>query len=474
MKGVLSMFQIKLSDPVSVHFIGIGGISMSALAELLHRQGFRVSGSDLKSTSITSHLEELGITIFYTQQASNIPADCSVVIYTAAVHADNPELSRAVELGLPVLERKDLLGQIMTQYLHVAGIAGSHGKTTTTSMLSLMLLEGGLDPTVLVGGVLDGIGGNLRMGSSDYLVAEACEYCNSFLSFHPTDAIILNIEAEHLDFFRDLEDIRHSFRKYAQILPASGTLVINGDIERLSELTEMLQANVVTYGLCDTPEQCTDYDYAASDISFDANGFGSYDLYRNGSLLGRIMLHVIGTHNISNSVAAAALALSYGVSFEAVSFALRKYTGTKRRFEYKGLVNGIRVYDDYAHHPSEIAATLQAARACVSGQQKLWCLFQPHTFSRTKAFLHEFAEALSHADSVVLADIYSASREKDPGDISSADIAALLKEKGKDVYHFHSFEEIEKYLLANCRQGDLLITMGAGDIVNVAESLISI
>ncbi len=467
------MFQISFSSPVSVHFIGIGGISMSALAELLHKQGFRVSGSDLKVTPLTEHLENLGITVSYTQQASNITKDCSVVIYTAAVHADNPEMVRAKELGLPILERKDLLGQLMKQYRHVAGIAGSHGKTTATSMLSLMLMEGKLDPTVLVGGVLDGIGGNLRMGSDNYLVAEACEYCNSFLSFYPTDAIILNIEAEHLDFFKDLEDIRNSFRKYAEILPTSGTLVINGDIERLSELTDKLSANVVTYGLCEDVAQCASYDYAATDCSFDSNGFGSYDLYKNGTFLGRIALRVIGRHNISNSLAAAALAFSYGVSFDAVSAALLKYTGTHRRFDFKGLANGIRIYDDYAHHPSEISATLSAARACVSGDQRLCCVFQPHTFSRTKAFLPEFAESLSFADVIVLADIYSASRETDPGDISSGDIASLLKEKGKEVYYFHSFEEIEKFLFNHCKSGDLLITMGAGDIVSVAESMVS-
>ncbi len=466
------MFQISFSDPVSVHFIGIGGISMSALAELLHYQGFRVSGSDLKSTPLTEHLQSLGITVSYTQQATNLPADCAVVIYTAAVHGDNPEMVEAKVRNLPILERKDLLGQLMKQYVHVAGIAGSHGKTSTTSMLSLMLLEGKLDPTILVGGVLDGIGGNLRMGSDNYLVAEACEYCNSFLSFFPTDAIILNIEAEHLDFFKDLDDIRRSFRKYAELLPASGNLVINGDIENLSELTNLLTANVITYGISDTAEGCMAYDYAATNCSFDKNGFGSYDFYEKGTFLGRVSLRVIGMHNISNSLAAAALAFCYGVSFDAVAAALLSYTGTHRRFEYKGTAEGIRVYDDYAHHPSEISATLGAARACVSGTQKLWCTFQPHTFSRTKAFLPEFAESLALADAVVLADIYSASREKDPGDISSADIASLLKKKGKEVYHFHTFEEIEKFLFTHCKPEDLLITMGAGDIVSVAESMV--
>lgn len=465
------MYQIDFTHPVRVHFIGIGGISMSGLAELLFRQGFAVSGSDLKESTITEHLCTLGLTIYYKQAAENITPDCDFVVYTAAVHADNPEMVRASELGLPVLERKDLLGQIMKQYRHSVGVSGSHGKTTTTSMLSLMLLEGQLDPTILVGGVLDGIGGNLRMGSIDYLVAEACEYCDSFLSFFPTDEIILNIEAEHLDYFKDLAHIRRSFRKYVELLPAGGTLVLNECIENPEEFTDGLPIRVLTYGICDSAADCSRYNLAATAISFDSNGFGSYDFYYNGALLGRVKLSVIGRHNIANSLAAAALALTYGVSFEQICAALLKYTGTKRRFEYKGMANGVRVYDDYAHHPSEISATLSAARACVSGSEELWVAFQPHTFSRTKAFLPEFAEALSLADHVVLADIYSASREKDPGDISSGDIERLIKEKGKDVYYFHSFDEIQNFLSAHCKPQDLLITMGAGDLVTIAEKM---
>lgn len=466
------MYQIDFTAPAPVHFIGIGGISMSALAELLCRHGFFVSGSDLKPSPLTERLKELGVTVYDKQEAQNIHPEVSFVVYTAAVHADNPEMVRARELGLPILERKDLLGQIMKQYRHAVGISGTHGKTTTTSMLSLMLLEGNLNPTVLVGGVLPDIGGNLRVGSTDYLVAEACEYSNSFLSFFPTDAIILNIEAEHLDFFKDLADIRHSFRKYVELLPKGGTLVLNECIETPAELTDGLSLRVLTYGLCDTAADRTKYNAAAVNPSFDKNGFGSYDFYYDGSLLGRVDLNVIGRHNISNSLAAATLALTYGVSFEHIASALKKYTGTCRRFEHKGDVNGVRIYDDYAHHPSEILATLSAARACLSSGGELWCTFQPHTFSRTKALLHELAEALSEADHIVLADIYSASRETDPGDISSGDIARLLQEKGKDVYHFHTFQEIENFLSAHCRSHDLLITMGAGDIVTVAENLL--
>lgn len=467
------MMNIDFTKPSKLHFIGIGGISMSALAELMAYRGFTVSGSDLKMTPLTERLRTLGIHVSYSQSGHNVPADCTAVIYTAAVHSDNPEMVRAKELNIPVLERKELLGQIMKLYHRVAGVAGSHGKTTTTSMLSLMLIEEGLDPTVMVGGVLDAIGGNLRIGSNnDYLVAEACEYCNSFLSFYPTDAIILNVEAEHLDFFTDLDDIRNSFRAYAKLLPKDGILVINGECDRPADLVEGVAAKVVTYGICDSPADCNKYDVCATEISFGPDGCGNYDLYRNGTLLGRISLRVLGRHNISDSLAAVALALCYGVSFRSVSKALIKYTGTHRRFEYKGSKDGIRIYDDYAHHPSEIRATLTAARSCVAPGEKLWCVFQPHTYSRTKAFLSDFADVLALADSIVLADIYSASREVDPGDISSEDIARLLWEKGKEVYYFHSFSEIENFLSTHCEANDLLITMGAGDIVSVAEHLI--
>lgn len=467
------MYQIDFQKPSRMHFIGIGGISMSALAEFMQHRGFQVSGSDLKCTPITTRLSELGVSISYEQCASNVTSDCSFVVYTAAVHPDNPEMVRARELGLPVLERKELLGQIMLLFGHVAGISGSHGKTTTTSMLSLMMLEGKKDPTIMVGGVLDGIEGNLHIGSGDALIAEACEYCNSFLSFHPTDAVILNVEAEHLDFFKDLEDIRHSFRRYTELLPAGGTLVINGNIDNYKDFSDDLPIQVLTYGIAESTAGISRYNLCATNVSFDENGFGSYDFYENGDLLGRVSLHVLGRHNVENSLAAIGLALTYGVSFEDICRALLKFSGTHRRFEFKGLVNGIRLYDDYAHHPSEIRATLSAARSCVKKDERLWVTYQPHTFSRTKAFLHEFADALANADCIVLADIYSASREKDPGDISSGDIAELLRQKGKEVYYFHSFSEIENFLLGHCQPNDLLITMGAGDIETVAQHLLS-
>ncbi len=467
------MYKINFKSPVPVHFIGIGGISMSGLAELLYRNGFPVTGSDTHRSHVTDHLSNLGISIAYEQRAEDLSKSLGLVVYTAAVKEDNPELCEARRLGIPVMDRAELLGQVMLQYQNAVAVSGTHGKTTTTSMLSLMMLEGGLDPTISVGGILDAIHGNMRIGHSGHFITEACEYTNSFLKFHPTSEIILNIEAEHLDFFRDLDDIRHSFRLFAQKLPKDGNLVINAEIPNYREITEGLDCRIMTYGiyegatdLANPPDR---YDYAAANLSFDEFGHGSYDLIRRGEFVSRIRLRVVGIHNISNSLSAIALADTFGISAEQIQKALDSFTGTERRFEYKGEAGGAVIIDDYAHHPTEIRATLTSALACP--HRRLWCVFQPHTYSRTKLLFPDFVSALSLADVIVLADIYAA-READPGDISSGDLAKALSEAGKDVHYFKSFDEIETYLLENLVNGDLLITMGAGDIVSVGEALL--
>lgn len=463
------MYQIHFDKPVHVHFIGIGGISMSAIAELLYQKHFTISGSDEKHSKVTTHLEEMGILVSYGQRASNLTDDIDCVVYTAAVKADNPELSAAKSKGLPVLERAELLGQLMKNYRHAIGISGSHGKTTTTSMVSMILLEAKLDPTIAVGGILDWIGGNMRLGKSDYFVAESCEYTNSFLKFYPTHEIILNIEAEHLDFFHDLEEIRHSFRLFAEKVPADGHLIVNGEIENYKELFAHLSCPTITYGISKECSATQEYDYSACAVSFNELGYGSYDCYHHDTLLGRIVLNVVGLHNVSNSLAAIALADSLGISFASIQTALASYTGTERRFEKKGVIGGITIIDDYAHHPSEIRATLTAAKQYP--HHDIWCVFQPHTYSRTKIFLHEIAQELSLADHVVLADIYAA-RETDPGDISSQDICRELQTLQTEVHYFPCFDEIENFLLSHCVSGDLVITMGAGDIFMVGDSLL--
>lgn len=467
------MYQIDFNNPIHIHFIGIGGISMSALARLLLSRGFTISGSDWNESDLTKELESLGIRVFLGQHAANITPDIDLVVYTAAVHTDNEEYCRAAELQLPMMPRSVLLGQIMKQYPHSVGIAGTHGKTTTTSIISALLLAGDLDPTIAVGGVLDLIGGNLRIGASDYFVAEACEYTNTFLSLYPTDAIILNIEEDHLDFFKDLADIRSSFAKYVSLVPASGTAYVNAEIEDYAALFADASCHVESYGILDGEVSLENlsvpYTYAAANIRYDNNGCGSFDFIAHNKFLGRVSLGLIGRHNVSNALPSIALALNYGVSMETVQAVLPTFTGTRRRFEYKGTLEGIRIYDDYAHHPTEIRATLSSARNC--GQNRIVTVFQPHTYTRTKALLPEFAEALTLSDVVVLAKIYAA-RETDTLGVSSHTLAEEISKKGKEVYSFETFDEVENFLLKFCHEGDLLITMGAGDIVKVGENLL--
>lgn len=457
------MYKIDFSKPVHVHFIGIGGISMSGFAELLHTLGFTVSGSDKTESRITKHLEDSGIHIIYGQSASNITPDIDLIVYTAAISKDNPEYAQALTSGIPMMDRAEMVGQVMSNYKSAIAIAGTHGKTTTTSMVSHIYLAAGMDPTISVGGILKAIEGNLRIGRSGNFITEACEYTNSFLKFNPTSAIILNIEADHLDFFKDLDDIRNSFRQFARKLPEQGLLIINGEIDNVEGITADLTCRTVSYGLSG------DYDYSAANITFDDMGRGAFDLMEQGTVLGHISLSVVGMHNISNALAAAALALSLGISMEAVAGGLASFTGTDRRFELKGTVGGITVIDDYAHHPTEIKATLSSAFKYP--HKDLWCVFQPHTYTRTRALLDDFAEALCGADKIVLTDIYAA-REKNTGDISSLDLRDKLENMGKEVYYFPSFDEIENFLLEHCTNGDMLITMGAGDVVLIGESLL--
>ncbi len=457
------MYQIDFKHPGNVYFIGIGGISMSGFAQLLHEYGFTVHGSDAHESKITDHLESLGIHIIYGQAFENITKDIDFVVYTAAIHPDNPEYRAAKELGIPMMERAQMVGQVMKNYPNAIAVSGTHGKTTTTSMISHIFLQAELDPTISVGGILDAIGGNIRVGHSENFITEACEYTNSFHKFFPTAGIILNIDADHLDFFKDIQEIRQSFHTFAGLIPEDGILIINGDIPNLAEITQGLSCRIITFGL---EHAC---DYSAENITFDENGCGHYDLIHNGQKEAQIALHVIGRHNVLNSLSAIALARYFDISMETIQKGLLAFKGTERRFEVKGSFQGVTVVDDYAHHPTEIKATLTAAEKYP--HKHLWCVFQPHTYSRTRALLPEFAEALSHAENIILADIYAA-REKDPGDISSRTLQAEIEKHGKKAYYFPSFEEIEKFLKENCINGDLLITMGAGDVVNIGEDLV--
>lgn len=459
------MYQINFKEPIHVHFIGIGGISMSGLAEILLKAGFPVSGSDAKKSPLTEHLTALGARVAYGQRAENITDDIELIVYTAAISKENPEYMEAVSKNVPMMTRAELLGQIMKNYKTPIAISGTHGKTTTTSMISEVLLAGDTDPTLSIGGILKSIGGNIRVGKSDYFVTEACEYTNSFLSFFPRISIILNIEEDHMDFFKDIDDIRSSFHRFAKLLPEDGYLIINSGIEQLSEVTKDLSCKIITFG------KDTTSDYSYTDAAFDEMGKASYTLLKNGTPAGRIELGVVGEHNILNSLSVIALMDLLSIEKETVLRALNAFNGTDRRFEYKGSIAGVTILDDYAHHPTEIKATLKAAANYP--HKTLWCVFQPHTYTRTKAFLKEFAQALSLADKVILTDIYAA-REKNTIGITSLDLLNELEKLGKECYYFPSFDEIENFLLENCINGDLLITMGAGDVVKIGENLLGI
>lgn len=457
------MYTIDFHKPIHVHFIGIGGISMSGLAEILLEEGFTISGSDSKESELTDHLTANGAQIFYGQRASNIIDGIDLVVYTAAIHPDNPEYACAKEKGIPMMTRADLLGQIMTNYKTPIAVSGTHGKTTTTSMASHVLLEGGMDPTISVGGILPAIGGNLRVGNSDTFITEACEYTNSFLSFFPKISIILNIDADHLDFFKDIDDIRHSFRLFAEKLPADGTLIINSDTPHYEDIIEDLPCRVITYGL----EH--EADYTAEQITYDEFGHPTFICKYKGNPVGTFSLKVPGIHNVSNALSVIALGYLLALDPDVIQKGLTNFTGTDRRFQFKGEIGGVTIIDDYAHHPTEIKATLTSAKNYP--HKTTWCVFQPHTYTRTKALLPDFAEALTLADHVVLADIYAA-REKNTLGVSSKDLQRCILELGTPCEYFPTFDEIENYLLENCVGGDLLITMGAGDVVQIGEHLL--
>ncbi len=457
------MYQIDFQHPIHIHFIGIGGISMSGLAEILLKARFTVSGSDAKASPLTELLKEQGAQIFYGQRASNIQEGTDLVVYTAAIHPDNPEYQAAFEKKIPMMTRAELLGQLMTNYQTPIAVSGTHGKTSTTSMASHILLAAEKDPTISVGGILKAIHGNIRVGGQETFITEACEYTNSFLSFFPKISIILNIDADHLDFFKDLDDIRHSFRLFAQKLPSDGTLIINSDIPDYEEITKGLPCRILTYG--SDPAS----DYSVSDITYNELAHPTFTLLKKGEPMGKISLLVPGIHNVWNAVAALALGDLLGIDLPTMQKGLSDFSGADRRFEKKGTLGGVTIIDDYAHHPTEIAATLKAARNYP--HKKLWCVFQPHTYTRTKALMDDFAKALSLADQVVLADIYAA-RETDTLGISSDMLREMIEKLGTTACYFPSFDAIETFLLEHCEEGDLLITMGAGDVVQIGEHLL--
>ena len=455
-----------LSEYKHIHCVGIGGIGLSAIAKILLSRGFWVSGSDLKPGEITEKLKNQGALIFTDHDESNVQGS-DLVVYSSAVSQDNPELVAARRNGIPIATRAEVLGQLMKEFNHSIAVAGTHGKTTTTSMIALILENAGYDPTILTGGNLSAFNDNVKVGKGDFIVTEACEYMDSFLSLHPKYKIILNIDSDHLDYFKDIDHIVSSFERFARLEPDDGVVIAYTANPFVLSIVKNLSCRVITFGL---DEQS---DYYAKNIQFNSLGMPSFDLFYKGEKLGFLQLAVPGEHNIINALAAAACSRDLGVDTKHIISTLENYTGTQRRFDIIGVSkNGIRVVDDYAHHPTEIKATLAASKNVP--HKNLWCLFQPHTYTRTLALFDEFANAFQLADKVILAEIYAA-REKNIYKISSKELLAEIKRTHpeKEVYYFESFDEIANFVLNNGESGDLVITMGAGDIYKVAEIILS-
>ncbi|NBG89065.1 UDP-N-acetylmuramate--L-alanine ligase [Isachenkonia alkalipeptolytica] len=446
-----------------IHLIGIGGISMSGIAEILLKEGFQVSGSDVAATPITERLKAKGARIDFGHHGTLVE-DADLIVYSAAIKGDNPERVLGQKSNIPEIDRAKMLGKIMKSYPYAIAIAGSHGKTTTTSFISLLLEYSDLDPTIMVGGNLAEIGGNIKIGNSDYFVTEACEYYESFLQFQPKIGVLLNIDKDHLDYFQDMDHIIRAFKGFAELVPPEGHLIAFNDNEHIRGILPDIHCQKVTYGLRE------DSDFTAENVVYNDLAHPSFDLYYQGKNLGPITLQIPGMHNVYNALAAIATAFVLGIPLEDIQKNITRFKGIHRRFDVLGKVKGATIVDDYAHHPAEIEATLEAVRNYK--HRKVWCVFQPHTFSRTKALLDDFSKAFALADHVILADIYAA-REKDDGVVSSESLLALM-ENHPDTYYLKSFEEIRDFLYPRIQAEDIVLTMGAGDVYRIGEMLLDL
>ena len=457
------MFLKEMDKAKPVHMIGIGGISMSGIAEILLSMGYTVTGSDSHLSEITERLEKNNIKVYNGQRAENV-IGAGIVVYTAAIKPDNPELSKARELNIPTIERSEFLGELTKLYSETIAVSGTHGKSTTTSMISLIFMEALKDPTIQVGADLKQLNGtNYRIGNSPYFIVEACEYVESFLKFSPKTAIILNIEEDHLDYYRDINHIKSAFYKFAELVPEDGKIIINADNQNCNEIVEKMKSKVITFGIENEKANWT-----ARNIHLNANGHYFFTA-TSDSLSIDITLSVFGMHNVYNALAAVATASLYNIEPFIIQKALADFTGAHRRFEYTGTFNNAQVYDDYAHHPTEIKATIEAAKNLP--HNKLWIIFQPHTYSRTSTLFDEFANAFKETDEVILADIYAA-REIDTGVVSSQKLALAINEISNNCTYLGSFDKIKDYLKENVKENDLVLTVGAGDVYKIGKDLV--
>ena len=447
-----------------LHFVGIGGIGMSGIAEILIDQGFTITGSDRAASDNTERLEALGAKVYIGHEATNLEPDVDAVVYSSAVRTDeNPETIAAQQRKIPVIRRAEMLAEVM-RLKYGIGIAGTHGKTTTPSMVSLVLMEGGVDPTVIVGGRLHGLAGsNARMGKGDFIVVEADEYDRSFLSITPTIAVLTSLETDHLDCYRDLEDIKGAFIQFAAKVPFYGFVVLCLDEPALQDIMPRIKKKIITYGLNGQA------DLQAVDIAHKANRT-RFTVLRNGAELGEIEIQIPGKHNVLNALAAIAVGLELDVPFAKVKAGIEKFTGVFRRWEVKAELQGLTIVDDYAHHPTEIKVTLTGVKA--GWRRRVICVFQPHLYSRTRDFYDDFGRSFFNADVLVITDVYPAREEPIQG-VSGELIANAAREFGhKQVHYVPDKKSIPEFLMKIKQEGDIIITMGAGDIWRFGEQFI--
>ena len=447
-----------------IHLIGIGGISMSAIAETLKNWNFTVTGSDLTQSKITDNLNNHGIHTTIGHDLEN-SKKADLIIYSAAISESDPEILIAKENNIPLIGRGQFVGYLTKIYKEAICISGTHGKTTTTSMISICFINGQKDPSIEVGALLENIGGNYRVGNSEYFILESCEYKGNFLKFYPNTEVILNIDNDHLDYYKTFDNIIKTFQDFALLLPENGLLVTNADDENCYNLKNIVKSNFISYGI-----ENEDANFVAKNICFDKNGFAKFDVYKNNEFYTTIELSIAGKHNILNALACTAVCDYHGISSDIIVKSLKSFKGAERRLEFKGNLPGnISIFDDYAHHPTEIKATANAIKN--KEYNKSWVIFQPHTYSRTKYLLNDFAEAISNFDNIIILDIYAA-RENNTFNISSKDLVNKLNENGKKATYMPDFKEVVSFVKNNSEKNDIIITLGAGTVTNIGPMLL--
>ena len=458
------MFEINIDDSKykNIFFIGIGGISMSALAELMLYKGYKVYGSDRMPSINTEKLEKNGATIYYEHKKEHIE-NMDLVIFTDAISFDNEEYMAAVKEKIDLVDRATFLGAIMKNYKNSIAVSGTHGKTTTTSMITEIIKDLDLNPTIMLGGQLKDIDGNIKIGDENLFLTEACEYKANILKYFPTTEIILNIDEDHLDYFDNIDHIIRTFKGYVDNLHGDDYVILNVDDENVETLFPIDNCKVFTFGIKN------DADLRAKNIDFSEDGFPTYDLYLKGKKICHVELSVLGRHNVLNSLAAIAATYVNNIPLEDAIIGLKNYKGVERRLEEKGYYKGTKIMDDYAHHPTEIKSSIHAIKNACKG--KLYTIFQPHTYTRTKLLLDAFANSFDESDVIIITDIYAA-REKDYGDIHSKTLRDAISEHRDNAFYISGFEDIVKFIKENIKKNDVVVTMGAGDVYKIGEMIL--